>query len=441
MRATDHLPSIADLNDGFSHGRLKVRDVIVGLLDAIDRQNPAINAYVRVFHEQALDAADRADAEMVAGHRRGVLHGIPVALKDNIAVAGTVTACGSALFAERQTGADAAIVRQLKDAGAIILGKTAMHELAWGIDGANPFFGDTLNPLDPESDCGGSSGGSAAAVAAGLASIAFGTDTACSIRFPAHCCGVVGFKPGFDVLSLEGVTPLVDSMDHLGLFARTIGDARLAMQGLGAGTAALAARQSALRVGLLRPLMAGCTPEIEAAMERTVERLRACGMDAIDVNDVPVEKVGPLTRALFAEALGHFETALQRQPDCFSPQLRDKLTRKFEITAAEYLRARQERRQFAKKLDCLSSGFDVLLAPAAQTLAMPLRGYAPDYAEKAYRNATVFNLSRQPSLSLPYARLPSGRFFGLMLSARRGCDLSLLAAADVISAIWTDGVA
>ena len=203
-------------------------------LERIERLDGTLNAYVTVTADEAMRQAERADRELAAGADRGPLHGIPVAIKDLIDTRGVRTTYGSRYYADHVPDRDAPVIERLRAAGAVSLGKTGLHELAFGTTSVNPFFGAIANPWRVDYHPGGSSGGSGAAVAAGMAFAALGTDTGCSIRLPAQCCGIVGHKPTYGLVSKDGVLPLVPSMDHVGPMARTVRDAALMLDAIAA---------------------------------------------------------------------------------------------------------------------------------------------------------------------------------------------------------------
>ena len=202
------------------------------MLERIEKMNGSLNAFITVTAELALEQAAQADLELAEGRDRGPLHGIPVAIKDLIDTRGVLTTGGSKHYENRVPESDATVVTRLREAGAVMLGKTGLHELAFGSTSINPFFGAISNPWDLDYHPGGSSGGSAVAVAAGLAYAALGTDTGCSVRQPAQCCGIVGHKPTFGLVSKAGVLPLVSSMDHVGPITRCVRDAGLVLQAI-----------------------------------------------------------------------------------------------------------------------------------------------------------------------------------------------------------------
>ena len=232
MDAPDYFAdrSINDVAKALRAGSVTSRELVEQTLQRIERLNPILNCFASVDHEGARSAAGDLDQELTTGADRGPLHGIPVAIKDIIDVAGQITTSGSALFQGRVAGSHATCVARLRAAGAIVIGKTVLHEFAYGITGDRSFHGPSRNPHNLVKMSGGSSGGSAVAVAAGLVPLALGTDTAGSVRVPAALCGVVGYKPAYDAIPTEGVYPLAASLDHVGLVTQSANDAQLAYE-------------------------------------------------------------------------------------------------------------------------------------------------------------------------------------------------------------------
>ena len=203
-------------------------------LARIERLEGLLNAFISVTADAALEQAGQADRELAAGRDRGMLHGIPVAVKDLIDTRGVLTTYGSRYYAENVPDEDAAVITRLHEAGAVSLGKTGLHELAFGTTSVNPFFGAIANPWRAGLPPRRLQRRLGAAVAAGMAFAALGTDTGCSIRLPAQCCGIVGHKPTYGLVSKDGVLPLVPSMDHVGPMARTVRDAALMLDAIAA---------------------------------------------------------------------------------------------------------------------------------------------------------------------------------------------------------------
>src|SRR5688572_20352238 len=230
MDSEMHFSSIAVLGTAYRNGSTSPVEIVRGSLDRIARLDPTLNSFITVLKAESLAQAESAARELKAGRDRGPLHGVPIAIKDLIDMAGVATTFASRAGSPRLAKTDAALVRNLKEAGAIVLGKTNLLEYAYGA--VHPDFGQTNNPWDPRRTSGGSSGGSAAAVAAGLCFAAVGTDTGGSIRIPASYCGVTGLKPSFGRVSLAGVQALSPTLDHAGPLARSCADAALALAGM-----------------------------------------------------------------------------------------------------------------------------------------------------------------------------------------------------------------
>src|ERR1051325_5640237 len=224
--------TIADASDLLRRKQLSPVELTTACLERIEQLNPAINAFITVMHDSALAEAHAAEAEIHAGNWRGPLHGIPIGLKDLIDTAGVKTTCGSALFADRIPTEDAYIVQLLKSAGAVLIGKQNLQEFAYGGTSTSSYFGPVHNPWNHERIAGGSSGGSAAAVATGMCFGAIGTDTGGSVREPAAFCGIVGLKPTYGLVSTRGVFPLSTSLDHVGPLCRTVTDTALLLQAI-----------------------------------------------------------------------------------------------------------------------------------------------------------------------------------------------------------------
>jgi aspartyl-tRNA(Asn)/glutamyl-tRNA(Gln) amidotransferase subunit A len=221
---------IAEASELLHRKEISSLELTNSCLKRIEELNPSLNAFITVMHESALAQARQADEEIRAGNWRGPLHGIPIGLKDLFDTAGVKTTCGSALFAQRVPDEDAEVVRRLKSAGAVLIGKQNMQEFAYGGTSTSSYFGPVHNPWDVERIAGGSSGGSAAAVASGMCFAALGTDTGGSVREPAAFCAIVGLKPTYGRVSLRGVFPLSPSLDHVGPLCRDVVDTALVLQ-------------------------------------------------------------------------------------------------------------------------------------------------------------------------------------------------------------------
>ena len=254
-------------------------------LARIERLNPQLNAFITVTAELARKQARTADREIRAGKHRGLLHGVPVTIKDNCATRGIRTTAGSKILRDYVPDRDAAVVARLREAGAVFLGKTNLNEFAYGIHGLNPHYGDVHNPWSLDRTTGGSSSGSAAALAAGIGFGSVGTDTGGSLRIPASFCGIVGFKPSFGLVSVDGIVPLAKSLDHAGPLARTVDDAAILFGAIREkyerrmrGDAALRTRPLKIKLGWPANYFFDLVdPEVQSAIEAAVKLLESIG--------------------------------------------------------------------------------------------------------------------------------------------------------------------
>ncbi len=378
--------SIAELRAGYASRAFSPLEVIGRLLERIEAGNPALRAFSTVAAEQALSEARSRGEELSRGHSRGPLHGIPFAAKDMYDSAGLRTTYGSPIFAEHVPAEDATAVRRLRDAGAILIGKTATHEFAWGITTVSPHFGPTHNPWSPGVVAGGSSGGSAVALAARMVPAALGTDTAGSIRIPAAYCGVVGLKPSYGRVSARGVFPLAQSLDHPGPMARTVEDAALLLEVLAghepgdrsAEVMAVPRYSDALRQGIAS-LRVGICPDlhpvalsagVRGAFEASTRLLAGLGARLIDVSLLSAGLIDSTFRAIRdAEAyrVHHVQYGLYpARKSLYGADVASRLEQAARITLAEYIEARQARRQVRTDFAQLFDGeIDLLLTPVA----------------------------------------------------------------------------
>ncbi len=293
-------------------------ELTTSCLARIEQLNPTINAFITVMHDSALAQAREAEAEIRAGNWRGPLHGIPIGLKDLIDTAGVKTTCGSALFKDRVPTEDAEIVRRLKMAGAVLIGKQNMQEFAYGGTSTSSYFGPVHNPWNVERIAGGSSGGSAAAVAAGMCFGAIGTDTGGSVREPAAFCGIVGLKATYGRVSTRGVFPLSPSLDHVGPLCRNVLDTALLLQVIASydkfdttsvdwpvdSYAEAFNTKTKPRIGIVRrPYFDDLDPEIENAMDQALKQLSDLSADVIEIDlpPTPTAVQGPEVYAVHSK--------------------------------------------------------------------------------------------------------------------------------------------
>jgi len=403
-------------------------------LDRIEKLNPVLNAFITVTAESALAEARAAEIEISRGEWRGPLHGIPIALKDLIDTAGTRTTAASGLYQNRVPAEDAEVVCRLRRAGAVILGKNNLHEFAYGGSSLVSFFGDVHNPWNVEHVAGGSSGGSAAAVAAEFCYAAIGTDTAGSIREPAALCGCVGIKPTYGRVSARGVIPLSWSLDHVGPLAATVGDAAAVLQviagydPLDVGSAdvpvsdyvsGLGEATKALRVGVPRAyFFDDLDDEVRAAVEQALVVIRTL---VAEIRDVRIEVTSDRT-VQAAESFAYHADHVARTPELYQPETLRRIRSGENISAEQYIQRRREldwerrrARDFFGDVDLLVTPATPIPAPAIGDLKKDPEALRP--AElKLLRNTRPFNVWGLPAVSLPCGFTKSGLPIGLQIA-------------------------
>jgi aspartyl-tRNA(Asn)/glutamyl-tRNA(Gln) amidotransferase subunit A len=420
-------------------GRLRRREVspveiTQDCLGRIEHLNPALNAFITVIADSALAEARVAESEILRGEWRGPLHGVPVALKDLIDTAGVRTTAASALYKDRVPDQDAEVVRRLRQAGAVIIGKNNLHECAYGGSSLISYFGDVHNPWDVGRIAGGSSGGSAAAVVAGLAYAAIGTDTAGSIREPAALCGCVGLKPTYGRVSSRGVIPLSLSLDHVGPLTATVEDAAMVLQAIAGYDAAdittadipvmdyvSAMREGGklLRVGVPRAyFFDDVDPEVASAMEHAV---RGISTLAAEIKEVQLEV--PTDRTLqMAESYAYHAENVAKTPELYQPETLRRIRSGEEVSATDYIQRRRELEQARRSIGQVFAEVDVLVTPA---MPMPAPAIAdlradPDALRpaelKLLRNTRPFNVWGLPAISVPCGFTQGGLPIGLQIA-------------------------
>jgi aspartyl-tRNA(Asn)/glutamyl-tRNA(Gln) amidotransferase subunit A len=402
-------------------------------LARIGKLDPTLNAFIRLDAEAALAAAKVAEAEATAGRLRGPLHGIPVGIKDIIDVAGLPTTCHSKILDGNVAGADAVCVARLRAAGAIVVGKLSTHEFAIGGPSFDLPWPPARNPWNPDHHPGGSSSGSGSGVAAGLFPMALGTDTGGSVRNPASCCGIVGLKPTYGLVSRRGVFPLSFTLDHIGPMTRTVGDNAL-MLGVIAGhdpldpgsaavpaghdRAALDRGTRGLRIGFVRhfhEIDMPAEPEVTAALEHVMRTLQMMGADVRDIRLPSLVEFAAVNRVILqSEAWAIHGEWLRTRPGDYGRLARRRLMPGAFLGAGDYVTANKRRAEMIAAVNAALAEVDVLLC--ASSMDPACRIDRPAEVERTYpRQArTPFNVTGHPALAM-MAGLSSG---GLPLSVQ-----------------------
>jgi aspartyl-tRNA(Asn)/glutamyl-tRNA(Gln) amidotransferase subunit A len=428
-------------------GALSPVDLTRSYLDAIDRLEPRVNAFITVTADAALEQARALETEITRGRWRGPLHGIPIALKDNIDTAGIRTTAASALLAERVPERDAEVWRRLKEAGAVLLGKLNMHELAYGGTSAITHFDPVHNPWNIEHIPGGSSGGSAAAVAAGMCAAALGTDTLASVRMPAAYCGVVGFKATHGLASIRGIVPVAESLDSVGPLTRTVADSALLLEAI-AGfdpldpvsiesrrhqyAAALNRATSQLRIGVPRtPYYDALHPDVEAAMDEALTVLGRLTGGLRDVTLPPTPGFPALLAEAYAWHAGYLAEAGNHR--LYDPVTLERLLAAGEVAASDYIDARRELDLVRNAIQNVFTEVDLLVTPTTpglpETIANAENPAEASGAEDSVRNTVPFNLYGIPTISVPCGFSREGLPIGLQISGPRLGESDVVAVA------------
>lgn len=420
-------------------------NLVQACLKRIEVYNPKLNAFITVTRDQALAQARELDAEQRAGKLRGPLHGIPVALKDNIDTAGLRTTAASAVFDDRIPGEDAEVAQRLKAAGAILIGKVNLHEFAMGGTSATSYYGPVRNPWALDRNPGGSSGGSAAAVAADLCFGALGTDTGGSIRTPASFCGIVGLKPTYGLVSLRGIIPLTLSLDHCGPITRTVEDAAIMLNVL-AGydkldiasvshpkedyVAAMAQPVSGFRLGVPRaPFFDLLDADVAKAVDDAIGALAKMTKGA---KDVALPSTSQIT--LGGESYAYHEEFFGRGGQRYMIPTRRALQNGQNVKAADYIRGRWKLELMRRTIDDAFQDVDLVVLPTRRrtprTVDAAIKREASDKPRNPeMENTGQFNVYGIPAISVPCGFTSGGLPIGLMIAGPRFSEGKVLALA------------
>lgn len=429
---------IGEAAAALASGELTSLDLTESVLDRVERLNPTLNAYTLVMADSARADARAADSRTAAGRRLGPLDGIPIAIKDVIDTAGVVTTYGSIKYRDHRPDADAHVVQQLRYAGAVILGKTNTHELARGITTDNPHFGPTRNPWDLTRHPGGSSGGSAAAVATGMTLGALGTDTGGSVRIPAHMTGISGLKPTHGLVGRSGARPLVRNFDHIGPMTRSAADCALMLDAMagpdpndldsvtqpaGSFAAALEDPVGGYRAGIVQDFADDAEPRIRELFAEAVQVIRGLSV-AIDTWSLPTD-LDPKAAQVVSRSEGYVSIHAMFDGDFSSidESIHQRLNVGADASAFDYLRGLQARADIEAAVSDALESRDFLLSPAYPYPAEPIKRF--DARANDTLHASLFNSAHHPALVVPMG-LADGLPVGLQIVGRMHDDATVL---------------
>jgi aspartyl-tRNA(Asn)/glutamyl-tRNA(Gln) amidotransferase subunit A len=444
--------NLTDLSRLIAARELSSSEATRAALTRLEQLEDRLNAFITVLRDQALAEAKKADEEIARGNYRGALHGIPVTIKDMFEMAGVLTTGGSKILAEWVPETDSALVERLRAAGAIILGKTNLDEFGHGGTSTLSHFGPVHNPWNIERIAGGSSGGSAAAVAAGIGPLSYGTETGSSVRRPASYCGITGFKPTFGIISRHGSFRGAWSQDHVGLFARSLKDIALGLDPVAgfdprdpasvhqdhpAYASRLDPNVKRLRVGVLRGFLEGANPAVRQAFDAALKVLASAGCKIVDL-DVPEIRYAAMTSMMTssAESAGNNRRWFREHYHDFVPHVSRGLAVGMTITASEYLTVQRARHRIREALRRTFEKVDIIASPTtskvAPLLSEGLKGNGDDTRHASYNHSNVLRFPSMlglPGCSLPCGINPEGLPMGLQLVGGWFADQTVLNTA------------
>ena len=436
-------------------GDLSPVDLVRAYVDRIARYDGQLNSFITLTDERAIMRAREMESELSRGHWRGPLHGIPIALKDNIDTAGIKTTAASAIFADRVPEEDAEVVIRLEQAGAILLGKLNMHEFAYGASSAISHFGPVRNPWDVTRIAGGSSGGPGAAVAARLCAGALGTDTGGSIRIPAAHCGIVGLKPTYGLASIRGIIPLSVSLDHVGPMCRTVGDAALMLQaiaGYDAGDVtsvrteppsyidALQRPTSEMRLGIPRSFFyEDVDPQITDSIERALSVFAGLTGSISNLELPPRPQGSPV----LVDGYGFHAEYLEGNREQYGQMTLDRILRGAGISATDYAESITGLNRSRVAIGQVFEEVDLLITPTLTRLPATVdEALVSSVDDILIRNPIPFNIYGIPTISIPCGFSRQGLPIGVQISgpALGEVDVLALAHAYELATDWHERV-
>lgn len=447
--------SIGEMAEALKARRISCAELVSATIDRTTRLDRSLNSYITILAESALAEAKLVDAEIAKGHYRGPLHGIPVAIKDHIDTAGVRTTAGAKSRVTNVPATDAAVVRRVKQAGAVIIGKANMNKFADGESGDNPDFGRIKNPWNIAYSPGGSSSGAGAQVAAGLVPLSIGTDNGGSVRIPAALCGVVGLKPTHGRVSLEGIFPRLYSLDHPGPLTRSVADCAIALQVLAGHddedtttarrsvpdySANLSSGLNGVAVGVDGQYASVGQPHVLAAFTTAIDTLKRLGATIVDVKVPPYADILAVGNTIAACEYSVAAATLYRQHPTDFEQAKPPAASGADIKAGalvpavDYIRATQKRRLLQHDYARAMRSVAVFLSPTYPLAPRPFGEYPQVQgrqftADDAIRYTFPFDLLGLPAISVPCGFSPDGMPIGLQIVGRPFDEPTVLRAA------------
>jgi aspartyl-tRNA(Asn)/glutamyl-tRNA(Gln) amidotransferase subunit A len=432
---------ISDVGRRLRAGECTAVQITDECLRRIEADNARLNAFILVMADAARAQARDADRELAAGRDRGPLHGVPISIKDLIDVRGTPTTAASRVRDGHMAGRDAPAIAHLREAGAVFIGKANLHEFAFGTTNEDSAFGPARNPYDTSRSPGGSSGGSAASVAAGMAFATIGTDTGGSIRIPAAACGLVGLKPSFGDVSTDGVVPLSRTFDHIGPLARSVTDAWLVHRALTGSPIAKAPAPPPTR-GLRLAVPRGyfldvVDADVRARFEEALDALRCAGarITDVDIRHAP-DAAAVYLHICVADAAAYHAATLEAMPERYTQNVRLRLEMGRYVLGEDYARALAGREVVRREVDAALSGHDALVLPTMAIPAPPIGANSILVGDRQepirsvmLRLTSPFNVTGHPAIALPSGMTSSGLPCSVQLVGVRGETDGLLSVA------------
>jgi aspartyl-tRNA(Asn)/glutamyl-tRNA(Gln) amidotransferase subunit A len=443
-----HWLSVAEIGQAYAAKTLSPVELVKALLARIQTLDPKLNTFIRLDADAALQAAQTAEAEIAAGRGRGPLHGVPVGIKDIIDVAGLPTTAHSKILVDNIAKSDAVVIQRLRQAGAIVMGKTSTHEFAIGGPSFDLPFPPARNPWNPDHHPGGSSSGSGAGVAAGLFPMALGTDTGGSVRNPASACGLVGLKPTYGLVSRRGVFPLSFTLDHVGPMTRTVADNALLLDAIAghdpadAGSAATQVRDFGreldrgvrdLRIGFVRHFHETdmpANPEVAAALEDVARVLQVEGAQVHTITLPTLNEFSGINRVILcSEAWSIHAKWLRERPGDYGKLSRRRLLPGAFMTAGDYVGAQRRRTELIAAVEDRLRDFDVLLCASSMDPSSRLDD-AEETARTYSRQArTPFNVTGHPAVAMMAGLTRAGLPVSVQFVGRYFRDATVLRVA------------